>query len=169
MSGAIRPRPRSRAHLHRTVVTPPVATGAPIRSESAADARPDARRRARSRSSAQRGPSHDEFRYFLDHQGRQHFNFRQRVWLDASVQMACTSAYSTALATLAVNLLTYATRARDYRAAVGLTSRRALALAPAFSRECLLSAPDQAWVLSKSAIRAWLDSHRPGRKPLCVR
>ncbi len=82
--------------------------------------------------------------------------------------MAYTRVYSTALATLAVNLLTYAIRARDCQAAVGLTSRRALALAPAFSRECLLSAPDQAWALSKATIRAWLNSQKRSRKP-CAR
>ncbi len=159
MHGATRPHARSRAYLHRTVVAPAVVTGATGRSRPIAHSGQAVRRR----------PPRDEFRYFLDHQGRQHFNFTQRVWLDASVQMACTRVYSTALATLAVNLLTYATRARDCQAAVGFTSRRALALAPAFSRECLLSAPDQAWVLSKAAIRAWLDSHRRGRKPQCAR
>jgi len=100
----------------------------------------------------------DDFRYFIDRRGRQHFNFRQRVWLDASVQMACTRGYSLALETLALNLLTMATRTRDCRVAVGLTSRRALLLAPSFSRECLLGAPDEAWVLPKATIRAWVQS-----------
>jgi hypothetical protein len=118
---------------------------------------------ARLRSSTrQRRPKfaerNDDFRYFIDRQGRQHFNFRQRVWLDASVQMACTRGYSLALETLALNLLTMATRARDYRAAVGITSRRAVLLAPSFSRECLLGAPDEAWALPKASIRAWVQS-----------
>jgi hypothetical protein len=57
-------------------------------------------------------PQNDDYRYFIDRQGRQHFNFRQRVWLDASVQMACTRGYSLALETLALNLLTMVTRTR---------------------------------------------------------
>jgi hypothetical protein len=120
---------------------------------------------AHTRTSArQRRPKvlqlNDDFRYFIDRQGRQHFNFRQRVWLDASVQMACTRGYSLALETLALNLLTMVTRTRDYRAAVGLTSRRAVLLAPSFSRECLLGAPDDAWALPKASIKAWVQSQR---------
>jgi hypothetical protein len=117
--------------------------------------------RGHRRTSNRQGQSryvHDEFRYFIDRQGRQHFNFRQQVWLDASVQMAYTSVYSVALKTLAVNLLTLVTRKRDYQAAVGLTSRRVVALAASFSRECLLGAPNQAWALPKASIKAWLDS-----------
>jgi hypothetical protein len=105
----------------------------------------------------------DEFRFFIDRQGRQHFNFRQRVWLDASVQMAYTRVDTVALNTLAVNLLTLVTRKRDYRAAVGSTSRRVVLLAPSFSRECLLGAPDDAWALPKTAIKAWLGSRLRAR------
>jgi hypothetical protein len=102
----------------------------------------------------------DEFRYFIDSLGQQHFNFRQQVWLNVSVEMAFTHVYSTALNTLAVNLLTIATRKRDYPAAVGRTSRGAISLAPAFCRECLLSAPPHAWALPISTIRAWLKTNR---------
>ena len=113
-------------------------------------------------SARQRRPKvrqrNDDFRYFIDRQGRQHFNFRQQVWLEASVQMACTRGYSLALETLALNLLTMVTRTRDYRAAVGLTSRRAVLLAPSFSRECLLAAPDEAWALPRATIRSWVQS-----------
>jgi len=113
-------------------------------------------------TSRQQGPTfhrrNDDYRYFIDRQGRQHFNFKQRVWLDASVQMACTRGYSLALETLALNLLTMVTRTRDYRVAVGVTSRRAMLLAPSFSRQCLLEAPDEAWALPKASIRAWVKS-----------
>jgi hypothetical protein len=105
-----------------------------------------------------RGSRQSEFRFFLDHRGRQHFNFRQCVWLDCSVPMAFSRVYTTALKTLAVNLLTFATDRRDYSAAAGVTSRLALSLASAFSRECLMSAPDGAWALPKATIKAWLES-----------
>lgn len=108
----------------------------------------------------------DEFRYFVDRQGRQHFNFRQRVWLDASVQMAYTRVYSVALKTLAVNLLTLVTRKRDFQAAVGHTSRRVVLLAPSFIRDCLLGAPDGAWALPRTTIKAWLESQLRARKSL---
>src|ERR1035438_6743198 len=59
-------------------------------------------------------PSHRrDFRYFVDSRGRQHFNFKQEIWLESSVQMAFTRVYSVALKTLAVNLLTLATEGRD--------------------------------------------------------
>jgi len=43
------------------------------------------------------------------------------VWLYPSVPMAVTAEMSIELETLAINLLTPLTRARDYRAAVGVT------------------------------------------------
>ena len=99
-----------------------------------------------------------EFRYFVDRQGRQHFNFRQRVWLDVSVQMAYTRVYSVALKTLAVNLLMLVTPKRNYQAAARLTSRQAMLLAPSFIRDCLSGAPDEAWALPRTTIEAWLES-----------
>jgi hypothetical protein len=92
-----------------------------------------------------------EFRFFVDQRGRQHFNFRQKIWLDASVQMAFTRVYSIALKTLAANLLALA---------IDKPGRNAVLLAPAFSRECLMGAPDKAWALPKATIEAWLESKR---------
>jgi hypothetical protein len=100
-----------------------------------------------------------EFRFFVDQRGRQHFNFRQKIWLDASVQIAFTSVYSIALKTLAANLLTLA---------IDKPGRNAVLLATAFSRECLMGAPDKAWALPKASIESWLESkqrrlHQPRR------
>src|SRR5208283_3432607 len=53
-----------------------------------------------------------EFRYCLDRRGTQHFNFEQRVWIERSVAMAFTPVRTTALETLAINLLTLAARPR---------------------------------------------------------
>jgi hypothetical protein len=105
----------------------------------------------------------EDIRFYIDRAGRQHFNFEQRAWLDPLVPMACTRVHSTALATLAVNLLTLVLRERDYHAAVGRSCRRAVVLAREFSDECLLSAPEQGWVMPRSAIRAWIGSHRRAR------
>jgi hypothetical protein len=121
-------------YAERSVVAPTVLTDSPSRSLP--------RRRKR------REP---EFRFFVDQRGRQHFNFRQKIWLDASVQMAFTSVYSIALKTLAANLLTLA---------IDKPGRNAVLLAPAFSRECLMGAPDKAWALPKASIEAWLESKR---------
>jgi hypothetical protein len=104
-----------------------------------------------------------DIRFHIDADGRQHFNFEQRIWLDPLVPMACTRVPSTALTTLAVNLLTLVMRARDYRAAIGVGSRQAVLLAQDFSDECLLPAPGQAWVMPRAAIRAWIESHRRSR------
>jgi hypothetical protein len=101
-----------------------------------------------------RGPRELEFRFFIDQRGRQHFNFRQRIWLDRSVEMAFTHVYSIALKTLAANLLALA---------LEQPSRCAVRLAPAFSRECLMGAPDKAWVLPKATIESWLESKRRRR------
>jgi hypothetical protein len=92
-----------------------------------------------------------EFRYFMDQRGRQHFNFRQTIWLDPAVDMAFTRAYSTALKTLAANLLALALEE---------PARTVLRLAPAFGRECLMGAPDKAWALPRSTIESWLESKR---------
>jgi hypothetical protein len=56
----------------------------------------------------------------VDSQGRQHFNFPQRVWLYPSVPTAATAAMSIELDTLAINMLTPLTCQRDYRAAKGV-------------------------------------------------
>ena len=100
-----------------------------------------------------------EFRFFVDQRGLQHFNFKQMVWLDSSVQMAFTRVHTAALKTLAVNLLTLSTNQRNHKAALGVTSRMAVSFAHAFSRECLMGAPDGAWALPKATIEAWIESH----------
>jgi hypothetical protein len=92
-----------------------------------------------------------EYRFCVDQRGRQHFDFEQTIWLDRSVAMAFTRVYSTALKTLAANLLAHA---------LDKSARAATELAPAFSRECLMGAPDQAWVLPKSTIEAWFESRQ---------
>lgn len=96
--------------------------------------------------------------FYVDSQGYQHFSFPQRVWLYPSVPMAVTPGMSMELETLAINLLTPLTRQRDYRAAVGVTSKRVRSLASRFCAECLLTAQSQAWVIQRSTISAWLAS-----------
>jgi hypothetical protein len=111
---------------------------------------PGALEQSSSRSPSRKRKQHEtEFRFFVDRRGRQHFNFRQTLWLDAAVDMAFTRVYSTALKTLAANLLAQA---------LDKPARRAVQLAPAFTRECLMGAPDKAWALPKSTIEAWFAS-----------
>jgi hypothetical protein len=143
----------------QSVVVPAVMIDAPRRSRKGSQSNQFERRRS-ARPQDQSTPRRRdyEFRYFVDRQGRQHFNFRQRVWLDVSVQMAYTRVYSVALKTLAVNLLMLVTPKRHYQAAARLTSRQAVLLAPSFIRECLLGAPDEAWALPRVTIEAWLES-----------
>jgi hypothetical protein len=115
--------------------------------------------RSKSRPGSQPAQNSRDFRYYVDAQGRQHFNFAQRVWLRASVDMAVTPVLTMALETLAVNLLTHMTRRHDCSAAVGVTSRRVLRLAPLFCSECLLTARAEGWVMPRATIREWLISH----------
>lgn len=114
----------------------------------------------RSRQTARRAgqQSGGDFCYYVDTQGRQHFNFVQRIWLRASVGMAVTPVMTIALETLAINLLTHLIRERDYPVAVGVTSRRVLKLARRFCTECLLTAQADGWVMPRSTLRAWLAS-----------
>jgi hypothetical protein len=151
--------------IARSIVTPLVRTDEPKepRSPSTKLLKRGSITRSTKRS-RQRPDEQDEFRFFVDRHGRQHFNFRQQIWLDSSVQMAFTRVYSTALKTLAVNLLTLVTEERDCRVAIGRTSRRVLSLAPVFSRQCLMGAPDAAWALPKSTIESWLQSQRRRRR-----
>lgn len=102
------------------------------------------------------------FRYFVDSTGRQHFNFVQQIWLLPQVEMAVTPVLTIALETLAVNLLTLVSRRRDAPAAVGITSRRVLRLAPRFCRECLLTAHPDGWVIPRAIVQAWIASHGDG-------
>ncbi len=102
--------------------------------------------------------AHGDLCFYEDSQGRQHFNFPQRIWLHTYAPMAVTPGMSLELEALAINLLTPLTRERDYRAAVGVTSKRVRSLAARFCTECLLTADTQAWVMQRSTIRAWLVS-----------
>lgn len=151
----------------QSVVVPTVMIDAPARSRRGSHSHQMERRRS-SRPQDQPTPRRRDydFRYFIDRRGRQHFNFRQRVWLDVSVQMAYTRVSSVALKTLAVNLLMLVTPKRDCQPAARLTSRQAVLLAPSFIRECLLGAPDEAWVLPRTTIEAWLESRRRARAGL---
>jgi hypothetical protein len=105
----------------------------------------------------------EEFRFFVDRLGNQHFNFAQEVWLNTSVSMAQTPTYSVALKTLALNLLTLTLGDRNVSAARGATNSTALTFAAAFSKECLLCAPHKAWILPKSTIQSWLASKKRRR------
>ena len=127
----------------------------------------------RSRSSSARRaedlpPADLKFRYFVDSNGRQHFNFVQHVWLQPQVEMAVTPVLTLALETLAVNLLTEVTRERDYVAVVGITSRRVLQLAVTFCNECLLTAHGSGWVIPRASVKSWMTAHlrkRPANAP----
>jgi hypothetical protein len=111
---------------------------------------PGALEQSSSGSPSRKRKQHEtEFRFFVDRRGRQHFNFRQTLWLDAAVEMAFTRVYSTALKTLAANILAQA---------LDKPARRAVQLAPTFTRECLMGAPDKAWALPRSTIEAWFAS-----------
>jgi hypothetical protein len=102
--------------------------------------------------------NHSDICFYVDSSGRQHFNFPQRVWLYPAVPMAVTPVMSIELETLAINLLTPLTRQRNYRAAVGVTSKRVRRLASDFCTECLLTAQSRAWVMRRSTLSAWLAS-----------
>jgi hypothetical protein len=148
----------------QSVVVPTVLIDAPCRSRKASQSNRIERRPSSRRKEQSKPRLRDyEFRYFLDRQGRQHFNFRQRIWLDPSVQMAYTRVNSVALKTLAVNLLMLVTPKRDYQGAAGLTSRQAVLLAPSFIRDCLIGAPDEAWALPRTTIEAWAESRLRAR------
>jgi len=147
--------------------------GAPLRSPKRVPDKPAARRSRRcariaraadpARNARALAAPPEDICFHIDRDGRQHFNFKQQIWLDPAVPMACTRVHSTALTTLAINLLTLVLRRRDYHAAIGTVSRRAVVLAREFSDDCLLRAPGQAWVMPRSAIRAWVDSRRRAR------
>ena len=101
-----------------------------------------------------------DFRYYVDTRGFQHFNFQQRIWQNPLVQMAVTPVMTTALETLALNLLTYIARESGYRTRLGITSKRMVRLARRFCSECLLTASPEGWVIPRSAIEAWLASQQ---------
>jgi hypothetical protein len=135
------------------VLIPTVHEVAPHSRQMARRASPSSQRRA-----ARAGSASGDFFFYEDSQGRQHFNFAQRIWLSPSVPMALTPVMTLELQTLAINLLTPLTRERDYRAAVGVTSKRVMRLADRFCAECLLTTDAAALLMPRSAIRAWLAS-----------
>jgi hypothetical protein len=100
---------------------------------------------------ARSAPGPDEFRYYIDRHGAQHFNFQQQLWLERSVAMAFTSVPTTALETLAINLLALAS---------GHAGTRLKLLARDFCEQCLLGAPQQGWVLPRPVIQAWMEARR---------
>lgn len=107
-----------------------------------------------------------DFRYYVDTQGFQHFNFQQRIWRNPMVQMAVTPVMSTALETLALNLFAYITPEGAHRNRAGATStRRLVRLARQFCAECLLTASPEGWVIPRSTIEAWLVSRRQPKGP----
>ena len=102
----------------------------------------------------------DEFRYYIDRHGAQHFNFQQQLWIERSVAMAFTSVRTTALETLAINLLALASApARTPRIRIG-TPARLKPLARDFCEQCLLGAPQEGWVLPRPVIQAWMEARR---------
>jgi hypothetical protein len=101
-----------------------------------------------------------EFRYSLDRHGTQHFNFEQQVWIERSVAMAFTPVCTTALETLAINLLALAAtpaRTRPHRRS---DPQRLIPMVQDFCEQCLLGAPLEGWVLPRPAIRAWMHARR---------
>lgn len=103
----------------------------------------------------------------VDSAGRQHFNFRQQVWLHPAVPMAYTKVPGTALTTLAANLLALALQrpsGRESRLAIAIAARCARGLARQFCEECLLAAPEGGWVMPRATIRAWLARRLQARR-----
>lgn len=147
---------KSRNSRDLTIVSPPVKAERSPRRSARVACRTDPTSARRAERSA---PVDEKFRYFVDSSGRQHFNFVQRVWLQAQVEMAVTPVQTVALETLAVNLLTEVTRERDYVAVAGVTSRRVMKLASKFCDECLLSAHGNGWVIPRASVKSWVASH----------
>lgn len=96
----------------------------------------------------------------VDGDGADHFNFPQSVWLYPNVPMRATARYSRAAEVLAVNILSLVLEERDYRAAQGRASARAVRLAQAFYDECLVELPPGGWCIPLETIRAWVGARR---------
>jgi hypothetical protein len=104
-----------------------------------------------------------EFRFCLDRHGAQHFNFEQCLWIERSVAMAFTPVRTTALETLAINLLALAAPPGDARPARDCARARLLPMAREFCEQCLLGAPQAGWVLPRPVIRAWMHARQRSR------
>jgi hypothetical protein len=111
-------------------------------------------------SSSQTLSARGDFRYYVDSRGLQHFNFEQKIWRNPAVQMAVTPVMTTALETLAINLLAYTTPERTDRPRVCVKSKDLVRLARRFCAECLLTACPAGWVIPRCTIEAWLVSQR---------
>jgi hypothetical protein len=96
----------------------------------------------------------------LDQWGIERFNFPQEIWIYPNVAMGSVGAAPSEV--LAVNILTRLIHARDLPVLIGVTTRRALQLAPRFVEECLASRDRQCrrYAIPISALRAWLAMHR---------
>lgn len=93
----------------------------------------------------------------VDSDGADRFNFPQTVWLYPGIPMRATRHYSRAAEVLAVNILSLVLKERDYRAAQGRTSSRAVTLARTFWEDCLAELPSGPWCIPLETIRAWLE------------
>ncbi len=109
---------------------------------------------------ARRPVAQVEFRYSLDRHGTQHFNFEQHVWIEQSVAMAFTPVCTTALETLAINLLALAAQPERTRPHRRSDPSRLIPMVQDFCEQCLLNAPQEGWVLPRPAIRAWMHARR---------
>jgi hypothetical protein len=96
----------------------------------------------------------------LDQWGIERFNFPQQIWIYPNVAMGSVGAAPSEV--LAVNILTRLIHARDLPVLSGLTTRRALELAPRFVEECLASRDRHCrrYTIPISVLRAWLAMHR---------
>lgn len=111
------------------------------------------------------GEEKDSFSYYLDGRGHQHFDFRQKIWLEPNVEMAFGRVCTVALMTLAVNLLIQAgapNSRQQLRQPGRLNIQEA---ARAFCEDCLLTAPRDAWILPRDAINAWIETYRRTSMP----
>lgn len=123
----------------------------------------DSSRRSRTPRARVRAPQ-DEFRYCMDRHGTQHFNFEQRVWIERSVGMAVTPVRTTALETLAINLLALAMQPGGVRPQRRTNPTRLIPMVQDFCEQCLLGAPQEGWVLPRMVIQAWMDARRRPRR-----
>jgi len=106
-----------------------------------------------------------EYCYRLDSSGRQHFNFRQCIWLQPQVAMAMTPVVTIALRTLAANLLSLALRDHEH-AVAGSDNPLIATLARRFCEQCLLTAGAGGWVIPRASIRAWVAAQRRRGPPV---
>lgn len=102
----------------------------------------------------------NHFCYYMDAEGRQHFNFIQRLWIRSQVDMAVTPVMTVALQTLAINLLAHVTHPESRACASALASNRMHELAHRFCLECLLTARSDGWVMPRASVAAWLSTRR---------